>query len=201
MTMQRMKLSTPRPIPFTVVSIANVQLRLNPTTANAGGAMSFVVRVLKADGTSVAGSGSGGIGAGSGGITQNDGTLAPGRCFFTPGANDVNVIGPAIIVVSDANNLMEPRELEVDVTYEDPYELTQYGAAAAGTLQADQFTTDLAEADDDHWNGVWVKWTTGPLTGEVRKCTDYVASTRKMIFDVPYTAAPVAGNKFRIMNG
>lgn len=125
--MQHLKTSTPQPIPFTVVSISNLQTRLDPTIANGGGAMSFTVRVIKSNGSSVAGTGTGGIGSGSGGVTQPDATNAKGVCFYTPGATDINVAGPTVVRISDANNLMEPREIPIDIVAWDPYDI---GAAA-----------------------------------------------------------------------
>lgn len=198
--MQRIKLSTPKPIPFTTVSTANLQTRLDAST------LTFTVRVAKADGTTAAGAGSGGINAG---VTQPDVTNMQGCCYYTPGANDVNVLGPLIIRISATG--MEPRELAVDVVAHDPYDAVRMGltslrpdaqltgTAVTGTLTATSFSTNLTIAAGQLANEAHCRFTSGTLAGQVQKITGYSGGV--LTFATGFSAAPVNLDAFVIVNG
>lgn len=103
-------------IAFTAVSSTNLQTRLDPDT------LTFTIRVVKADGTSVAGAGS---------ITHPDDTNALGVCYYAPDAGDVDVLGAAVIRISAAG--METREVPVLVVPWDPYSATSLGLTDLST--------------------------------------------------------------------
>jgi hypothetical protein len=202
--MHRMKLSTPHPVAFTTVSSSALQTRLDASTLSA----SLAVRVIKADGSSVAGGGSGGIGGK--GITQPDVTNAQGVCYYTPAATDLNVLGIAVIRISATG--MEPREIPVDVVAYDPYDAIRAGltalrpdavlvaAAAAGTLTATSFTSTLTLAVGQLANEAHCRFVSGALAGQVQKITGYAAGGL-LSFANGFSAAPVAGDQFVIVNG
>lgn len=104
-------------IPFTAVSSSDVQTRLDAS------ALTFTVRVLKADGTAVAGAGT---------VTQPDASNAAGACFYTPDAADIDVVGPAIVRISATG--MEPRELAFQVVAFDPYDAATIAALPAAVV-------------------------------------------------------------------
>jgi hypothetical protein len=127
--MPKLKISTPHPVAFTTVNSLNQQTRIDAS------ALTFVVRVIKADGSSVAGGATGGIGGK--GITQPDVTNAIGCCYYTPVAADINVLGEAMIRISATG--METREIPVDVVSWDPYNAVaelQVGLATAASIAA-----------------------------------------------------------------
>lgn len=72
------------------------------------------------------------------------------------------------------------------------------GQAAAGTLTTTQFTTNLTEATDDHFNGRSVVWITGVLAGQAATVTDYDGAAKK-ITTAAMTDAPSAGDQFVIV--
>jgi len=98
------------PIPFVVVDVTNLQTRLDISTADAGGAMTFTARVIYSTGGS----------AGAGAVSQPDATKV-GRCFYTPDAGDFATLGHAILLIEDSSGLMEPREIDVEVVAGDPF--------------------------------------------------------------------------------
>lgn len=93
-----------RSVPFTAVSSSNLQTRLDAS------ALTFTVRILKADGTSSVGGGT---------VSQPDATNATGCCFYVGAAADFDAVGETIIRISATG--MEPREISVTVVDFDPY--------------------------------------------------------------------------------
>jgi hypothetical protein len=200
--MQRIKLNTTtRGIPLFAASSVDLQVALDAS------ALTFTVAVIKADGTSQAGAGSGGIS--NAGITQPSLSLARGVCYYTPGASDVNVYGPTVFVFTASG--METRREVVDVVAHDPYDpiragLTALrpdpilvGAAVTGTLTAAAFTTNLAIASNALKNEAHCRFVTGALAGEVQKITGYAAGV--LSFTAGFSAAPANLDAFVVVNG
>lgn len=199
--MHRMKISTPHPVAFTAVSTANLQTRLDAS------ALTFTVRVITADGVSVAGGATGGIS--NKGITQPDVTNALGCCYYTPVAVDVDVLGVAMIRISATG--MEPREIPVDVVAYDPYDAIRAGLtgirpdailtahAVTGTLTASAFTTDLALVAGSLQNEAHFRFVTGTLAGQVQKIATFAGGI--LSFTQPFTGAPANNDLGVIVNG
>lgn len=109
-----------RSVPFTTVSSNDLQARLDAS------GLTFTVRILKADGTSVAGAGA---------VVQPDAANALGCCFYVGTASDFDVDGETVIRISATG--METRELAVTVVPYDPY------AVETITTLTNASTTDL----------------------------------------------------------
>jgi len=89
----------------------------------------FTVRVVKSDGTSGAGGGSGGIG--NSGVFQPDVTNAQGLCYYVPSVGDLDTIGAMAIRISAAGAAtVEVREIPLEVVPWDPYD-PQLGVLSA----------------------------------------------------------------------
>lgn len=112
--MQKIKLgetSAPlKVIPFVARDSAVLTTRLDAS------GLAFTVRVIKPDGTSVAGAAVGGIGGH--GITQPDLANARGCCFYTPTGTDIDMAGAHFVRISAAG--MDPVEATYYVTNTDP---------------------------------------------------------------------------------
>lgn len=100
--------------------------------------LTFTVRIVKADGSSDAGGGSGGIGAG---VSQPDVTNARGACHYAGVAADYDELGLGIAVVSAPG--METVEIPFQVVAYDPYDAT-----ALGISRLDAAITSRASASD-----------------------------------------------------
>lgn len=72
------------------------------------------------------------------------------------------------------------------------------GQAATGTLSTTEMTTNLTEATDDHYIGRIIVWITGALAGQATDITDYVGSTKKLVFSA-VTDTPSNGDRFVIV--
>lgn len=70
----------------------------------------------------------------------------------------------------------------------------------AGALATD-FDTDLTEASDDHYNGHFLVFTGGVLTGQARMIQDYDGTNKNVSFDRAFTEAPGNGDDFSILGG
>lgn len=77
---------------------------------------------------------------------------------------------------------------------------TTSGAAAAGTLTASAFTTNLTQADGYFALGA-LTFTSGPNTGLFRSVKAYVHASGLVTMMVPFPVAPTAGNTFTIYPG
>lgn len=72
------------------------------------------------------------------------------------------------------------------------------GSAITGTLTASQFTTDLTEATNDHYNGRQVIFYAGALAGQASNITNYDGAT-KTITVTSMTEAPANADGFVIV--
>jgi hypothetical protein len=73
----------------------------------------------------------------------------------------------------------------------------QLGAAVTGTLSTTAMTTNLTETTDDHFNGRIITWTSGVLDKQATDITDYIGSTKELIFTA-VTEAPSNTDTFVI---
>lgn len=71
------------------------------------------------------------------------------------------------------------------------------GTAVTGTLSTTQFTTNLTEATNDHYNGRTVTFISGALAGQQATITDYNGSTKALTV-AAMTEAPANGDEFFI---
>jgi hypothetical protein len=75
-----------------------------------------------------------------------------------------------------------------------------------GTVQADpvnsasQFKTDRAEAITDHWKDCLLLFTSGALTGQVKKVSSYDGATKIAAVSSPFTGTPNVGDRFVLIN-
>lgn len=187
------KLGSIAPIAFTTHNSSDA-----PIDASA---LTFSVRIIKPNGTSVAGGGTGGIGGK--GITQPDVTNALGACYYTPAAADLTVLGDSIIRISASG--MATREILVTVVPDAPLVAT----VASGSLTAASFPVTFAI------EGVAVTVPTGQLAGEahfrfagnvtaalagqVQKITGYASGVAS--FSTAFSTAPAVGDIGVIVNG
>ena len=203
--MARMKIGTPHPVAFEAVTFADLKVPLDLSTVSG----SLAVRVIKADGTSVAGGGTGGI---AHGITQPDVSNAAGCGYYLPSAGDLSVLGEAIIVITATG--MFRRAIPVDVVAYDPYDTVRLGLTAlrpdamlvgaviAGTLTATSFPTNLTIANGQLANEAHLRFlgnVTAALAGQVQKITGWIGGVAT--FTVGFSAAPAIGDQFVIVNG
>lgn len=117
-------------IAFTAVSSTDMQTRLDAS------ALTFTIRIVRGDGTSAAGAGSGGIGGS--GVIQPDSVNALGCCYYVSAAADITVLGAAIVRISAPG--METREIDIEVVAFDPFDAAGLGltnlATAIATIAA-----------------------------------------------------------------
>lgn len=187
------KLFSTEPIAFTAYDSSGTALDASTLT--------FAVRVVRPDGTSSAGGGTGGI---SGhGITQPDVTNARGSCFYAPTAADFTVLGGTILRISATG--MVTREILVDVKPDAPLIAT----VASGSLTAASFPVTFTIG------GVAVSIPTGQLAGEahlrfIGNVTAALAGTVQKItgfsggvvsFSAAFPTAPAVGDVSVIVNG
>jgi len=76
-------------------------------------------------------------------------------------------------------------------------------AATTGTVDdaaatTSSFITDLTEATNDHYNNLVLCFTSGVLTGQSRRISDYVGSTKTITVSPPFTDAPGNTDSFSI---
>ena len=64
---------------------------------------------------------------------------------------------------------------------------------------ATAFETDLAEASNDHYNGAFLLFYTGNLTGQSRKISDYDGTSKVVTLATAFTDVPAAGDAFIIL--
>ena len=120
--------------------------------------------------------------------------------------NGVSVVGEVVATFS-----IENRFDEVDITkiggsvaalaaFKDMYTkvITTGTVSDAGPTALD-FDTDLAEATDGHFDDSIVVFTTGPLTGQGRRCDVYTGVSKNIAVAVAYTEAPANGNAFQVL--
>lgn len=73
------------------------------------------------------------------------------------------------------------------------------GTAIAGTLSVSQMTTDLTLSVNNILYGRVVYFVGGALAGQVGAISAYLASSKRITFFTPLTAAPVAGQAFIVV--
>jgi len=71
--------------------------------------------------------------------------------------------------------------------------------AKSGVLTVNDMTTNLTELDDDHYNGLVVKFVTGNLRRQGAIISDYDGTTKKISFEDSLTEAPADGDEFVIL--
>lgn len=77
----------------------------------------------------------------------------------------------------------------------------QRTAAVAGSGQTTtSFITDLTETATDAHKGKLVRFQTGTLAGQVRKCTAYNGTTKALTFTDAFSAAPSAADVFALID-
>lgn len=194
------KLASTSPIPFTAHDSSD-----NPIDASA---LTFTVRIVRPDGTSVAGGATGGI---SGkGITQPDVTNALGFCYYTPVAGDFTVLGNSGLRISAAG--MTLREVLVEVVAYDRADGVRLGLtgirpdaqltghAVTGTLSPTAFSTDLSLPSGTLQNEAHCRFTGGALAGQVQRITGFASGV--LSFASPgFSTSPANADPFAIVNG
>lgn len=194
------KLASLSPVAFDAVDSSDVALDAS--------ALTFTVRIVKPDGTSVAGGATGGIS--NKGITQPDVTNARGVCYYTPVAGDLSVLGDTVIQVSAAG--MVTRKILVEVVAYDRLDSVRLGLsgirpdaqlighAVTGTLSPTAFSTDLTLASGTLQNEAHCRFTGGALAGQVQRITGYAAGV--LSFASPgFSTSPANADPFVIVNG
>lgn len=85
--------------------------------------------------------------------------------------------------------------------YHDQTYLTTYGAVNDAGPAVTDFDTDLAEATNDHYNGMLLLFLEGPNAGQAHVIDDYVGATKNVSFATgdQWTDVPVNGNRFVIL--
>lgn len=71
---------------------------------------------------------------------------------------------------------------------------------ADGSNAAGMFKTDLASAASDHWKDSLLLFSSGTLSGQVKKIGSYNGSTKFVTLSSPFTATPSAGDRFLLIN-
>jgi hypothetical protein len=62
------------------------------------------------------------------------------------------------------------------------------------------FKTDLTEAVNDYWVGSYLKFTSGALSGQVKKILSYTAATGIIALTASLTGTPAIGDTFKLIN-
>lgn len=176
-------------IPFTTVSNANLQTRLDGTALpNAN----ITVKVKQGNvGTAVSGAGS---------FVTVDNTNAPGVRGYRPSAGE-RVLGICTFVFTGTNggNTMEPREVPVMFTADDPYGPAYFGAVVTGTLTTTAVSLDRTETTTDAWKDALIEFRSGPNAGSVRKITAYNGTTKVVTLNDALPATPTNGDKYKLI--
>ena len=80
--------------------------------------------------------------------------------------------------------------------------ITQLRSIVSGTSDSGTTTTMVdsarSESDDDYWNGSWILFTSGNISGQCRRITDFVASTDTITFE-PATTQAVNTQTYEIL--
>ncbi len=109
-------------------------------------------------------------------------------------ASHTDTVGDLALHITGAS--ADPADLVVDV-----YEGRPTGLVVAdGGNTATTFKTDRGETATDHWLAAFVKFTSGALIGQVRRCTAYNGTTKFVTFADAFSAAPAASDTFELIN-
>ncbi|APU88905.1 hypothetical protein Rctr197k_089 [Virus Rctr197k] len=71
---------------------------------------------------------------------------------------------------------------------------------ANGGNTASTFETSLTEATNDYWKDALILFTTGGLSGQVKKISAYDGTTKFVTTTAAFTAAPAGGDRFVLIN-
>lgn len=74
------------------------------------------------------------------------------------------------------------------------------GSVASGTASSTAFPTDLSETADGHWNDAFLVFTSGDLTGQVKRITSYDGTSKAVTVSSGFTGTPAEGDTFAIVN-
>lgn len=178
-------------IPFTTVSITNLQTRLTSASVPNTNLRCYIKQANV--GAAVLGTGT---------FVTVDDTNAPGIRGYQPSSADL-VTGVSTFRFYDTGALMEPREVPVLVTPADPYHPAYYGACVTGTLTTTSFTTNRTETTTNSFAGALIEFLTGPNTGSVAKIGGFsgtgAVGTFTLAAGYVLPATPTNGDKFRII--
>ncbi|MEO2054745.1 MAG: hypothetical protein ABGX83_05540 [Nitrospira sp.] len=78
--------------------------------------------------------------------------------------------------------------------------LPESAVAIDGGNTASTFKTDLTETATDYWKDVLIKFTSGALKDQVKKISLYNGTTKFITVSEPFTAAPLSGSEFKLVN-
>jgi hypothetical protein len=180
--MQRIKQGQPiaalRRIYFTAVDSTNLQSR---QTALAG----FGVRIVKAGVADAAGANA---------PVEVSAANLPGVYYYELSLAETNTAGPGVLRISKAGT--ETREIPFDI------ERAVMGTAAAGTLTASSFTTNLTISVADQHKDALVLFHTGALAGQVKKvgASAIAGGLITLASGYAFTGAPSNGDVLEILN-
>jgi hypothetical protein len=114
----------------------------------------------------------------------------------------VKYVGSTKVATVDRPWKTNPDNTSVYAVFADAQHLQEpLNAVAAGTLTATDFTTDLTATTADTYKDAFVRFVTGTLSGQVKKCTGYAVTGGHLTFTTGFTGAPAAGDLFAIVNG
>lgn len=105
---------------------------------------------------------------------------------------------PTAAAIADANWDELRAGHSVAGSYGESFFTLESGAAIAGTLSTTQMSTNLTEADNDHYIGRIIVWLSGALLRQATDITDYDGTTKVLTFTAT-TEAPAAADKFIIV--
>ena len=77
---------------------------------------------------------------------------------------------------------------------------TEGDVVADGANTATTFKTDLSSATNDQWKDALLLFLDGALAGQVKKISAYNGTTKFVTLSSAFTAAPSAGDTFRLVN-
>lgn len=137
--------------------------------------------------------------------------LAGGLYYYEATAAELNTLGFLTMRVVKTGALDFVAVCQV--TAIDPYDTVRLGLTAiassaivtgavvtdAGNL-ANTFKTDLASTTTDEHKDKILKFTSGALSGQVRRVTVYNGTTKFITVVTGYTAAPAASDTFELLN-
>ena len=76
-------------------------------------------------------------------------------------------------------------------------------SVTTGTPTTTTFIGDVNDPNlstvDDFYNGMYVRFESGPAAGQARLVTDYAGGTRTFTFGTAFTVAPTAGNVYEVL--
>lgn len=71
--------------------------------------------------------------------------------------------------------------------------------SADGSNSATSFLTNRTETDNDHWKDALLTFTTGDLTGQVKKVSAYNGTTKIITVSGAFTGAPATGDRYLLI--